>query len=342
MVKKPTAYLIIFGCILLLLFVNKQKISKEYYDIESIGNKIREVNLTDTSMYISSINDLMLYNDSILLITDRHESVIRKYNLQNGNKDTFGRKGKGPGEFIIPNNIVHISDTLYINDERSSNVSKYTIDGKFLSYCKINTFVAGAKMIVGAKNRIMFIHRGAGSRKYLADANEEYYDVQKCFKSMNIGRNAIGGFEYKGRVYFMNPYEMKILYYDSQNQKCGSITLKDIKPKYNWEPYYNTVIGSDKINNIIVKDAFLSPRRIIKMEYNNNLYFIVLAINEHTKKGLYYIFNEYGNKMFTFYSEYDIIEYKSNRLKMIYFERNTNTLSSYIEYEFNHEVGGIL
>ncbi|MBL7086825.1 MAG: 6-bladed beta-propeller [Candidatus Cloacimonetes bacterium] len=124
MAKKIT-YLFV---ILALCSCSKQdRLSEKELNVtfEKIGEiRENENNLMD-------ITDYSVHNDEIYVL-DNDEGKIFHYNVKGKLLNTFGNKGKGPGEFILPMNISCLKDRIVIFDYDKRSIIEYSNDGNFI------------------------------------------------------------------------------------------------------------------------------------------------------------------------------------------------------------------
>ncbi len=97
-------------------------------------------NETDTTRFISRIGSMDMDAKGSLYIMDGEKSIIHKYDKDCNFVRSFGRKGKGPGEFWLPGFINVRKDTIFISNWTSLDIIKYDTDGNYLSYKKGTEF----------------------------------------------------------------------------------------------------------------------------------------------------------------------------------------------------------
>ncbi len=94
-------------------------------------------------------DDMLIWPNSIgvdqeenLFILDSKESVIKKYNKNGKFIGRFGRKGRGPGEFLSSNKLgIAPNGNIYIYDTMSFQFCVFDNNGKFIKNIKFNDIV---------------------------------------------------------------------------------------------------------------------------------------------------------------------------------------------------------
>jgi len=120
---------IIYLCVILAICsCSKQERLPEKklnFSFKEIGEiRENENNLMD-------ITDYSIHDDEIYVL-DNDEGKIFHYNVKGELLDTFGNKGKGPGEFILPLNISCLKDRIIIFDYDKRCIIEYDYGGNFI------------------------------------------------------------------------------------------------------------------------------------------------------------------------------------------------------------------
>ena len=91
--------------------------------------KIGEIRENENNLI--DISDYSVHNDEIYVL-DNDEGKIFHYNIKGEFLNTFGSKGKGPGEFIVPIDISCLKDRIVIFDYDKNSIIEYNYDGNFI------------------------------------------------------------------------------------------------------------------------------------------------------------------------------------------------------------------
>ncbi len=82
--------------------------------------------------FYSSSNIAVDSGDNIYIVDDK-TNTVKKFDGKGKFLKSFGRIGKGPGEYTRPKNLVIYNDTLYISDPASFKIIKLDTEGNYLS-----------------------------------------------------------------------------------------------------------------------------------------------------------------------------------------------------------------
>lgn len=86
----------------------------------------------DESFYFGSVGDVAVGSDGQMYVLDWSAQHVKVIGPNGVLQDTLGRKGKGPGEFQRPREIVVArGDSLYVLDGRLDRISVFTPTGAF-------------------------------------------------------------------------------------------------------------------------------------------------------------------------------------------------------------------
>jgi len=70
-------------------------------------------------------------NDNVYFINAQTNKIL-KYDKSTKHISSFGGKGSGPGEFLLPSCFAILNDTLYISDAQQQKVIRYNTNGQFI------------------------------------------------------------------------------------------------------------------------------------------------------------------------------------------------------------------
>ena len=88
--------------------------------------------LSDSTYFSSVVSNITLYKNNIFLSDCFNSRIIcldSNYNVIR----TLGTPGRGPGEFLTPDQFGIINDSLYVYDQSTKKILVFTVDGK---YCR--------------------------------------------------------------------------------------------------------------------------------------------------------------------------------------------------------------
>ena len=85
----------------------------------------------DTALAV--VADYLVTDSGQIFVSDPQYSRILILDRDTGNWKTVGRKGQGPGEFLLPDRLNVVGDSLLVWDRLNERMSYYTRGGDFLS-----------------------------------------------------------------------------------------------------------------------------------------------------------------------------------------------------------------
>ena len=101
--------------------------------------ELKEVGFIDLNISVDSVSnfnspsDYDIDEEGNIFIFDQRNSRVHKYDSTGKFILAFGRKGAGPGEFQRPGYMNIKKDTLYIPELANASISKFDLNGKYLS-----------------------------------------------------------------------------------------------------------------------------------------------------------------------------------------------------------------
>jgi DNA-binding beta-propeller fold protein YncE len=95
---------------------------------------------TDESSFLTLPEDITFDQQGNIYILDGGEQKIKKYDRNGKHLLTFGRKGRGPGEMIMPT-VIDISSkgNVYVIDDALMRINIYSTEGKSIGAIKMKT-----------------------------------------------------------------------------------------------------------------------------------------------------------------------------------------------------------
>ena len=125
----------IFILLVLFLGCSRQSQKKLSFQPELAIGKNTQIE----GAWFSSLGDFYVDADTTIYCVDMQDCKIKVFGKTGNYLFSFGRKGRGPGEFLYPVGIAVSSDGfVYILDKKRRNISKFTKRGQFL---KSRTFI---------------------------------------------------------------------------------------------------------------------------------------------------------------------------------------------------------
>jgi len=111
----------------------------------------------DDNYYFSKISALYVDNRENIYLIEGNERQVRLFDKDGKFIRKFGRKGRGPGEFLYPT-YVYVNDSIiYVVDSGNRKISSYFIDGTFLTDLRVDVGATpGAVVIDSVGNYILF------------------------------------------------------------------------------------------------------------------------------------------------------------------------------------------
>jgi len=133
--------------------------------------------VTDTEIYTPlSKSDIAVMPDGRIFILDRSEKRVLVYDGAD-RVVTFGKQGKGPGEFEFPNGIILDGDKIYIRDMMNRSLIQFDRDGNHLGQIKLTDFPGQLAKIRGGwveiKSRFVFGKTADPGQVFLRDQDFE-------------------------------------------------------------------------------------------------------------------------------------------------------------------------
>jgi hypothetical protein len=86
----------------------------------------------DTLTVIRDITAIETDESGNIYILDRRKSSVFKFGPDGKFLKNFGGRGNGPGEFMMPREILCADDTLYIVDQRQRKILTFNYEGEYL------------------------------------------------------------------------------------------------------------------------------------------------------------------------------------------------------------------
>ena len=91
----------------------------------------------DSARFFGAATDIDFDSDGNLYILDMPRCNVKKFDKYGNFLISFGQRGRGPGEFIIPNALAVVMDTVFIADFNTRKFSKFSTKGEFIEFTNI-------------------------------------------------------------------------------------------------------------------------------------------------------------------------------------------------------------
>jgi hypothetical protein len=129
------------------------------------------------SLPIVRISGLDRGVDGTFVVSDPSEAVVKVFDPDGGLRLVIGRKGRGPGEFQVPEFAQFDSrGRIHVLDNRLQRISVFTPDGRLIRNVPIRDFLLVADLVV------------IGEGEYLAAAFRRQRDRNILFSLDSLGR----------------------------------------------------------------------------------------------------------------------------------------------------------
>lgn len=128
---------IVVGIIFLIMHFTKKNVDEKYKHI-SYQEILGGVAETDAEKLFNNDIKISIDSSGSIYILDKKACIIKKYDCNGKYMFTFGRKGQGPGEFVIPKSLsIDEYGYIYVADLVKRTIEIYDGNGKYYSYIKI-------------------------------------------------------------------------------------------------------------------------------------------------------------------------------------------------------------
>jgi hypothetical protein len=94
---------------------------------------------------ISSVRDAAVSRDGIIYVLDDADKRIRAFSVEGRLLRSFGRSGRGPGEFTLPVRMMVDSSSISVLD-RGNGVVRYSLGGRYLGQSRVGGLETSVKM----------------------------------------------------------------------------------------------------------------------------------------------------------------------------------------------------
>lgn len=263
--------------------------------IDKIASIAWKYEIKDTMLAFSP-SDVASYNNSNVILTDLYSKKLYKFEKNTNKFIQLSRNGSGPGEYKFPATLTIYNNNIYYTDYVAGTLQAIDINGKYS--CKVDL-----KMRMDFYNPIammgkdkVFTGKLSVSKYWLYDSDfNGHFEVKKCFNKFPIVIAGGSVMINKDIVYYVNPLEFIIYYYNTKNKKEEAIELKGLDNIFNWKPYYKDVITQSEYKDIDEYKWKIKPTKLFKLIINNKLYFGLSYYRTKKESFSLAIFNEHGN-----------------------------------------------
>jgi len=140
----------------------------------------REIVLKEDKILIGRISDFTVASDKSIYALDSQQGVIIKFDKNGNQPETFGKKGRGPYEFLGPSSILIDGDTLSIWDKKQLKFIALTTEGKPL--LELTDFTKSVSYIKKYKNYLITYNSGG-----FIDSVIDIYDLENKKLIIKLG-----------------------------------------------------------------------------------------------------------------------------------------------------------
>lgn len=295
--KRANRYLIL--CLFLISL--KYLICEQVESFNKYFEKIKDIALQTKNLEIASLREINIdfYNNLIFL--DPKGCQVLVFDQEGKFLKKIGRKGQGPGEFILPTTAcISQQGNIILSDARLRRINKYDKNGNFIFSFIIsahhwqpqiicidsedNIFLAGLTLPYEKNNRRDWINKYDSKGKYV-----------KSFLAYNTDQEWVAsmypafGFDMdeKDTIYAVqiNKYEISI--YDSEGRLLRTLGKP---PKYFKEPDHKLKLDYSRFKNQSqLKDELIrlskSWTRILRIDVVENKYILLILTANNLVKG---------------------------------------------------------
>jgi len=91
----------------------------------------------DSARFFGAASDMDFDSEGNLYILDMPRCNVKKFDKDGNFLISFGNRGTGPGEFILPNALAVVMDTIFVADINARKFSKFNKNGEFIEFTNI-------------------------------------------------------------------------------------------------------------------------------------------------------------------------------------------------------------
>jgi hypothetical protein len=263
---------------------------KEFcYSIPVRTDKISELSMEDIACLYSIVPlktpdeiivgkiEKVFLSDSLLIVWDSKVDAVFTFDYQGNYKNSIGRKGHGPAEYVDLSDVYvdKHNDRIYLSDVATQRVLQYDMQGNFLKFDKINNYLYS---VIPDKQGYWGINSGQNINYYDLIYVNNKAKIQSGFfpiESLKSAAIPLSEFSYNNDdMFFYAPY-------------CNNIYKIE---KDNLLPYIHVDFGNEAIPYTYLQpDKFLTA--INHFHYSGHLQSVYIQNNK-----LFFSFSEYEGK----------------------------------------------
>jgi len=217
-----------FLCISLYLFVftldpiyvtaQKNISLKDAGNFEDVFTLVEEVTLQDSTL--SESLGLVATADKFIVL-DKRQNKVLLFNKKGEKIGSFGRSGRGPGEFLLPRDIeIDQEGNIYIFDKTLFRINKYSPNGNYIR--SFNTKHQGTNIGISQNNIYLFYSSSEPTIASYDLKNEElinrfapvspiHYKIKMGYHKSNLTMLSVDS---KHVVVITHPLDFEIKIYD--------------------------------------------------------------------------------------------------------------------------------
>ncbi|MCF7740234.1 MAG: 6-bladed beta-propeller [Candidatus Marinimicrobia bacterium] len=174
--------------------------------------------------------------DSLYYISDGKNCKIYKLNYELKTMNRFGRKGRGPGEFMLIKYILSTNSKLYALSGGNNVLNIYTLNGKFLKAVRLKKEFFNCKLAIDHHENIYFpdpesdklIKKINKDGKILDNFGELINRKGEKLFNRNLGHLLIK----KNNIYFIPLTDPKLLVFNLKGGLIKKINLINVSDIY--------------------------------------------------------------------------------------------------------------
>jgi len=109
-------------------FPKDRKINIRFEHILTLGQEDG-----DENYQFHKMSRFALDSEKNIYVLDRGNCRVQVFDSTGYYLNTIGKKGKGPGEFMVPLRIIILNDTVYVSDVSTNRITKFNRKGKYIT-----------------------------------------------------------------------------------------------------------------------------------------------------------------------------------------------------------------
>lgn len=216
------------------------------------------------STYFSSTWNIQRYNGAFFITDSRNERVL-ELDASLDLMRSFGRAGRGPGEFNFIGSIVAHADSLYVYDGGGMRFHVYSLEGGYIRSFPVPYPLNDARIVL-LKNRLYMASTYASGDSSSIFITDLQGNVIKHFEKnpsanprINLTNRLLFDSADKGEILAVSTSEPFVERYSADGEFLGFFDLRRIEAlKYLWDLYEeNKSRNTRRHETVLFTDAYM-------------------------------------------------------------------------------------